>query len=216
MTLGRLFRGAREARGIPVERAAHETRIRAACLRDLERDDHSQMSPAYARLFVRDYARYLDLREEDIRPYLPEAGVFGVDGYAYLRNTSGPGPHVPRHRVPRRTRRKAIFAAAAALILAAIGVQGFILIRKLEAINTVGGATTPESPEVAVSAELVTTPDPATVEVLEFRAVGEELEEAGQPPPAPAPPAVPERSSDPHAADALFVNGIVERGADTP
>ena len=217
MTLGRLFRQTREARGIPIERVAHETRIRAACLRDLECDNHSQMSPAYARLFVRDYARYLNLNAGDIGPYLPEPGAFGVEGYDYLRNSSGPGPHIPKRHIPRRTKRKALMGVAAALVLAALGFQGYILLKKLEAINAQGSGAGETAPAITLSAEVVTSPDPRTAEIQEFRAVGEEHEDASRPvkiPSAPAAPPVPERSSDPHAADSYFAHGLAERGAD--
>ncbi|MCX7869543.1 MAG: helix-turn-helix domain-containing protein, partial [Terrimicrobiaceae bacterium] len=120
-TLGAILRSAREARGIPIEMAAHHTRIRASRLREMEADDLSHLPPAYARYFVNHYAGYLKVPQAAIRGFLPEADAFGVDGYQYIANAASdsPEPHRPR---PRRTHKSALRAALAlAAVLLVLG-----------------------------------------------------------------------------------------------
>jgi cytoskeleton protein RodZ len=59
------LREAREERGISLERAAADSRIAAVYLRALEEGSPLEEfpGPAYARFFVRDYARYLGIPE---------------------------------------------------------------------------------------------------------------------------------------------------------
>lgn len=87
---GDFFIGARLAArrqkvGIPIDKAAKDTRIPVARLRAIECDDFSSFShPTYARLFLTDYANYLGVPIEDIRDYLPGAKNLGSTDNNYL------------------------------------------------------------------------------------------------------------------------------------
>ena len=87
---GDFFIGARLAArrqkvGIPIDKAAKDTRIPVARLRAIECDDFSSFShPTYARLFLTDYANYLGVPLDDIRDYLPGAKNLGSTDNNYL------------------------------------------------------------------------------------------------------------------------------------
>jgi len=135
-TMGSLFRAAREARGIPVEKAAHDTRIRAGRLREMESDDLSRMPPAYARMFLIDYARYLGIRRENLNDYLPETGELGVDGYDYILNAPANHAHSRRDsRPPRRRLYRPLTAMILAVAFLAGGFQLWVTKRKLDRIS---------------------------------------------------------------------------------
>lgn len=172
-TLGALFRAKRESLGLPVEKAAHETKIRAARLREIEADDLSRIQPAYARMFVRDYGRYLQISEAEIGPFLPESGEFGVEGYEYIRNAPGNGvaAQVVRPRA-RGYRRRRILKLAALLVAAAVGFQIWVTIKKLERIHGSGLARTEDQALLGESS--VPASDAGRQGDIEtFRAVGE-------------------------------------------
>jgi cytoskeletal protein RodZ len=185
-TLGSLFRAAREALGIPIEEAAHRTRIRVARLREIEADDLSQLPPAYARMFLRDYARYLHLDEGLIEERLPEAGEFGIEGYQYIRNAPAvsPGGFVGSEPVGRQWGFRAVMLRVLVLGVVATGLwQGWVMWRKIEVIRSselVAGdrASLGETRE-APPPPPKTPSMPSEIEM--FRAVGEE--------PAPIAPA---------------------------
>jgi len=87
---GELFIGARLAArrlkaGITIDKAAKDTRIPVARLREIEADDLSTFAhPTYARLFLIDYANYLRIPLEEIRAYLPGSGKLGSTDNQYL------------------------------------------------------------------------------------------------------------------------------------
>jgi transcriptional regulator with XRE-family HTH domain len=85
LSLGALLSEERAHRGIALERAAKDTRMRAQRLREIEADDLSHFSsPSYARLFVLAYARYLGVPHTKIEGWLPEPGACGSEGFQYL------------------------------------------------------------------------------------------------------------------------------------
>ena len=87
-SLGTQFATARERRGLSIEQASSETRIRVQRLREIEHDDYSQFShPSYARMYAIDYAKYLGIPISRVRRLLPEAGECGAGGYQYLQET---------------------------------------------------------------------------------------------------------------------------------
>jgi cytoskeletal protein RodZ len=115
-----MFTFAREAKGIPLEQAAHETRIRLKCLKELENDDLTHLSPAYARLFIVDYARYLGVSSASIKAHLPDVGDFGTQGYQYIQNAAGPSPDSIRPPAAHRSKSRALLIFCA-ILLALIG-----------------------------------------------------------------------------------------------
>ncbi len=88
---GRLYRAAREAKGIPLEKAAHELRTRVALLKALEEDTLDEDYPeAYAQMFRRIYAKYLGLPKPAPRGSASPAcalGGAGTAGWVCLKDT---------------------------------------------------------------------------------------------------------------------------------
>jgi cytoskeletal protein RodZ len=83
--IGARLAARRQKVGIPIEKAAKDTRIPASRLRAIEADDFSSFShPTYARLFLTDYANYLGIPIEDIREYLPGVKGLGSSENSYL------------------------------------------------------------------------------------------------------------------------------------
>lgn len=134
-SLGAKLAFARESLGIPIERAAHETRIRPQCLRAIESDTLLHLSPGYARLFIRDYAKYLGVSAETVQADLPESGAFGTQGYQYIQNASAPAYHVVR--APKAPPRKSRLVLLVCMIAFAVvgGFQVWTLWRKLDRIR---------------------------------------------------------------------------------
>jgi cytoskeletal protein RodZ len=85
LSLGQILARAREEKGVSLEQAAHETKIRAAQLREMENDNTFHFShSSYARFFLKDYAKYLGLSPSQIEEFLPETGEFSSEGMEYL------------------------------------------------------------------------------------------------------------------------------------
>lgn len=134
-SLGGMLAFARESRGIPIEQAARETRIRVGRLREIEADNLDRLSPGYTRLFVLDYARYLQVPETAIRPFLPQVNAFGVQGCGYLRRASDVARKILRASKAPPRRSRVLFVACAILLLAAGGFQTWVLWKKLDRIR---------------------------------------------------------------------------------
>ncbi len=134
-SLGAMLSAARQQRGLRLEQAAHETRIRVQMLKDIEADDLTHFShPSYARMFLTDYARYLGIEVSAIRPYLPEWGECGTEGYQYLQETVDSVKGI--RRLPQRPRLRMLATAATLLILLSFG--GFKVwktMRDIERLN---------------------------------------------------------------------------------
>ncbi len=98
-SLGSRLAAARKAKDLPIEKAAHDTRIRVQRLREIEHDDFSQFShPSYARMFLTDYARYLGMDVDAIKHLLPPRRVWSSGlpisrgGPPHLRAQENPPP----------------------------------------------------------------------------------------------------------------------------
>lgn len=135
-TLGGVFAFARESKGIPLEQAAHETRIRIQCLHELEQDNLSHLSPGYARLFIMDYARYLGVPLNTIKDKLPEVGEFGTQGYDYIKNAPGPATEAVRAPKARIKKSRVAFILLAVILSGIGGFQGYTIWRKLDRIKS--------------------------------------------------------------------------------
>jgi cytoskeleton protein RodZ len=169
---------ARTKAGISLEKAAKDTRIRVQRLRELETDDFSGFShPTYARLFLLDYAEYLGIPQDEIRPILPDRAGAAPGGFQYIDAlAAGLGPAAVKF--PRR-RRFRILAALVVLVvfllLLVAGVVTYLTIKKIEVVarsKPLGElAVPPEAPpEAAPVAKLPVVPEET---VSEFMAVGE-------------------------------------------
>lgn len=163
-TLGAILREAREKKGIPIEMAAHHTRIRASRLWEIEADDLTHIPPSYARLILRHYSEYLGIPLSNIRDFLPEGDAFGVDGYQYIANAASDSP-VPEP--PRRGKAKSSALrtmAWAVLILLILGgvVQGVLVWKKIERARAVEDRAALEAgPETRYPESFVAIGDPS-------------------------------------------------------
>lgn len=141
-TIGAVLTLARTQKGLPLEKAAHDTRIRTQRLREIESDDFSQFShPNYARLFMMDYAKYLGVPVASIRGLLPERGECGAEGYQYLQDNPSEAVLTPMRLAPRRRRLMPVLGGAVAvLLLAFLGLQILIFKNKFDRINSTSPA----------------------------------------------------------------------------
>ena len=95
--LGAWLRARREERGYGIDRVERDTRIDRRYLEALEREQYEALpAPVYARGFVRGYARYLGLDEEEALSRLPAElpRPPGLDPLPGLRGGEGP-PAIP-------------------------------------------------------------------------------------------------------------------------
>lgn len=149
LTLGAQLAAAREARGLPLEKAAHETRIRVQRLREIENDDLSHFShPSYARMFLIDYAKYLGISVSEIRDFLPAPGACGSEGYQYLQESEERVVYRPIRPTRQRRLIPALIGAVALIACLVGGFQLFVTLRKLDRIE-LGKAVKPVPAEAA-------------------------------------------------------------------
>lgn len=167
-SVGALLASTRESKGIAVERAAKDTRIRVGRIRDMEDEDFSRFTnPSYARMFLIAYAKYLGISSEEIQDYLPEPGQSGSDGYAYIhaRSQDLPSLRPVAAGQQRMGRSRLLPALVLVLVLVVVLLGGAVwlyLSTNLPRL-AVSEATIPESPVpdvVAVVPELANLPDP--------------------------------------------------------
>lgn len=151
-SLGALLSDLREQLGISVEEASRDTRIRADFLRDMEANQLYRFShPSYARLFLRDYAKYLGMPAEQLRDLLPETGQCVSDGYSYLssmeQDTAKPGASRSGQRnagASAGSGATVLFAVAFCVLLGLGGFQIWSTYRSASSAPAARGAT--ESP----------------------------------------------------------------------
>lgn len=165
---GDFFIGARLAArrqkvGIPIEKAAKDTRIPVARLRAIECDDFSSFShPTYARLFLTDYANYLGVPIEDIREYLPGVKGLGSADNNYLNVLlSKPGFLQGEQFKSIRRLLFAVGALVAALILVAAGIyiwRGWKKIERVQPATPIEEST--PTPAPVLELEPLPTPTP--------------------------------------------------------
>jgi cytoskeletal protein RodZ len=100
-TIGQTLRAAREAKGLTLLDVAHETRIPANRIMQLEGDNFAGFgSMAYAKSFLKSYSRYLGVDAREVADGLPVPVLGGPTDYRYLIETHG--PWIERHARPQR------------------------------------------------------------------------------------------------------------------
>jgi cytoskeleton protein RodZ len=101
--LGKKLQEARLARGLTLDEAGRQTKIRPGQLQEIENEDFSQFaSLAYAKGFLLIYGKFLDV---DVSPYLEAfetSETLTTDGYSYLQEAADPEPIRPS-KVRRRS-----------------------------------------------------------------------------------------------------------------
>jgi cytoskeletal protein RodZ len=129
LSIGALLASEREKRGIAVEKAAKETRMRPQRIRDMEGDDLSHFTnPSYARMFLIAYAKYLDIPMQQIRDHLPDIGEPGVEGYQYITSQAAELPSLRRDLVSRPLKGNKGLRVLIALCVLGIVVGGGIFV----------------------------------------------------------------------------------------
>lgn len=126
LSIGALLAAERENRGIPVERAAKETRMRPQRIRDMENDDLSHFTnPSYARMFIIAYAKYLGIPMRTINEHLPDPGESATEGYQYISTST---EHLPslRHDIASKPARRgnALYLLAIATLVTVLLTAG--------------------------------------------------------------------------------------------
>ena len=168
--VGARLGGARIKAGISLEKAAKDTRIRVQRLREIEADDFSGFAhPTYSRLFLLDYAEYLGISADEIRPLLPDRAGAAGGGFQYINALSRDSlsPVVPVR--PGRPNLLRIFAVTAlVLLVAAVGIFASFTIKKIKRVAGSAAVTGKpfviETPTPSPSSSPSHSPEPATVE----------------------------------------------------
>ena len=178
--VGRKLAKAREAKGLSIEEAALETRIRANQLAALEADDYSTFaSNAYARGFLLIYGRFLGVDVREVARGLESGNPISIAEYQYLNAIpeSEPERHGPTRREQPSVRRPSIAPLIAFVVL--VGAAGLVLHLFLQAqrlesatgktANTNVESVTPQGSTLATANLPSTTPVPtpaATTAIL--------------------------------------------------
>lgn len=157
--IGARLGAARAKAGISLEKAAKDTRIRVLKLRELEADDFSGFAhPTYARLFLLDYAEYLGIPVDEIRPMLPDHTGPAAGGFQYIDALAADLPR--KSGSPRQRRRWIITLLAVAVglvVLLAAALFTYFTIQKIERV----ARSKPLGEVPAAAAEPTPEPSPA-------------------------------------------------------
>jgi len=186
--VGARLGGARIKAGISLEKAAKDTRIRVQRLREIEADDFSGFThPTYSRLFLLDYAEYLGIDADEIRPLLPDRAGAAGGGFQYINALSRDpsSPVVPmRHKRPNLLR--IALAVFVFFLLVAAGLFVYataIKIGRVAGSSPLSGKANPETPAASPA-------EPAAVESALPVVAGpspQPLDDRGNSAPLPAP-----------------------------
>jgi cytoskeletal protein RodZ len=163
LSIGALLATERQKRGIAVEKAAKETRMRPQRIRDMENDDLSHFTnPSYARMFLIAYAKYLDIPMPTIREYLPDRGESGTEDYHYITAAAHDLPSLRRDLVSRPIRRgwlpKVAVISLSLVLIAVVAVAAYIFVNLPRLV--------PPSAETAGSDKPSPTPTVVTQTIL--------------------------------------------------
>ena len=195
--VGARLGGVRIKAGISLEKAAKDTRIRVQRLREIEADDFSGFThPTYSRLFLLDYAEYLGIDADEIRPLLPDRAGAAGGGFQYINALSREPLTAPaplQHK--RRKLLRSFVAVGAALVLVAAAFFVYSTVKKIQRVtgssplSEKAAAGTPAASPAAIGVEQPAA-TPAAVEsaMPVLRALPVEPADRGEnsaPPPVP-------------------------------
>jgi cytoskeletal protein RodZ len=167
LSIGALLASEREKRGIPVERAAKETRMRPQRIRDMEADDLSHFTnPSYARMFLIAYAKYLGIPMQTIREHLPDRGEPGTEGYQYIHAATEELPSLRANLTSRPIKRHgaltALLAITAAVVLGgAVVLITYLVVNVNRLTERLDKPVASPTPEPVAVAEASPSPSPA-------------------------------------------------------
>ena len=209
LSIGALLASEREKRGIPVEKAAKETRMRPQRIRDMEGDDLSHFTnPSYARMFIIAYAKYLGIPMKTIRDHLPDRGEPGTEGYQYISTSTEQLPSLRHDIASKPARRNTLLysltiATLAVLLVGHVGGLSWVYINAPRLAKNANEAKQPAAPDPTP------LPAPAPVVVIKQDIVLANLQPNGTKseafgsdvaiaaPPAPTPAAMVDRKTLP-------------------
>lgn len=138
------LQNARETRGLTIEDAARATRIRPQQLRDLENDDYGNFpNPTYAKSFLTQYARYLEV---DVSQERETFDVSHAHTYSTISNNIFPrAEHVTASLGDReRPRSSRTLIPIALMGLVILGLMALFMFKIMQDINR--SAAAPEAP----------------------------------------------------------------------
>ncbi|MCX6970821.1 MAG: helix-turn-helix domain-containing protein [Verrucomicrobia bacterium] len=174
--VGARLGAARIKAGISLEQAAKDTRIRVQRLREIEADDFSGFThPTYSRLFLLDYAEYLGISPDEIRPLLPDRAGAAGGGFQYINALSrGPSsPVVPMRTKKRPSLLRVFIVAGIILVLVVAAFFVYLTVKKIERVtgssplsdkSSAEQSAVPPAPSPALAATPEPTPEPVPVE----------------------------------------------------
>ena len=178
-SVGHKLAQARHQRGLTIDEAAYATKLRPDKILALENDDYATFaSNAYAKGFLKNYARYLEIDVADFLSTMDSSLPISVADYQYLSNA----PQRTAYSEPVRRDRKPpsvipLLIGAAVIVISAVGFWVYKSAQRIFA---------EPAPRPAVAAQTA-TPAPALPSVApELTVPSISLE------PAPAEPAVAE------------------------
>ena len=149
--MGAYLRAARTEQGVSLERAAQDTKIKADFLMRMESDEFDFIAPAYARGFLRSYARYLKL---DDLPFLDEFDRrFGTGSVESVQIVAADKAKTKKVRDHSPFSRWTILLVLAAGVLLALALIGIFTPKPARDRGRVAGQATESSPSRSPDAE---------------------------------------------------------------
>ena len=187
-SVGHKLAQARHQRGLTIDEAAYATKLRPDKILALENDDYATFaSTAYAKGFLKNYARYLGVDVAAFLSTMDSTLPISVADYQYLSNA----PERPAYSEPVRRDRKPpsvipLLIGAVVIVLAAMG---FWVVKSAQRIfaepaprPTVAASAQPATPAPALPA---VAPDLAGPSTLSLEPTPAEPAPADPRPPAP-------------------------------
>lgn len=159
---GRKLAHARQQRGLTIDEAARATKLRPEKILALESDDYANFpSNAYAKGFLKNYARYLNVDVSAFLGALDSTLPVSVAEYQYLNNA----PERPTHHEPMHRDRKppSVFPLiVGAMVLVAVAM-GFWVYANFQRIF--GESTQRSTPRTEAASDPFPEPEPALPQV---------------------------------------------------
>ncbi|MDB6172386.1 MAG: hypothetical protein JWL59_1697 [Chthoniobacteraceae bacterium] len=201
-TVGKRLCSARLARGLTIDEAAHETRMRPDKILALENDDFSRFgSNAYAKGFLLIYSRLLNVDVTEEARLLDTPHDIRVRDYQYLNNAEAPAPQ-RFSRFTQRQNKPSIAPLIVFLVIVLVSAFVFYLVKNFQRLDSSGQkpplsqappgeVQTPAEPVVSNTAVPDSTPAEPAPEAPKVAEVGSEPAPAikleGEPVPATDP-----------------------------
>ena len=172
---GKILAQARHKRGLTIDEAAHATKLRPEKILALENDDYASFaSNAYAKGFLKNYARFLDVDVADFLGALDSTLPISIAEYQYLKNA--PERPARSERVRRDHRPPSVLPLLIGSVVVFLAAMSFWVVKSAQRIfpepapphAPAVSATQPPAPalpavipDLAVPATLSLAPPPA-------------------------------------------------------